>query len=497
MVGDEQSFGSYRAGGLVLTELVDGAAITDLDFSKCPFWVQIHGLPVGKMSRSNAEIIGRRFGKLLAIEASTEEILLSRSFLRVKVEINVNLPLPKGFWLKRKPDKGRDLWISYKYEKLSDFCYACGRIGHENRSSRFAVKIDGELPIYVGPELRTGRARRLAIPIEEIRNQVDEAERRVENLLGRRSEFQVEESGACITEDRGLRVGSSFSHQDHPTSVGGRQPHPSIRISTNNCEQFRGMDPEVLGNPYRIIPLNIPQKSFCEDPLLSPGNIKDCGPSVQISTSLPRNQNPQIDPQEVTPHYFVTEPSDSPKSPTPYSPTQPTDNPNPFNSEILSPIPVLPQPLDSDPSLSKAQALISTYDPKPNPIKSQGLDVALTSVFNNLSIKRKAVDENADHERSKILRLCGPNPEPPKLKPNITRSPKKRTRAQRRTQSSPLIEENLSDVCIQQSYVSPGNSSNQITVELVDMEDNIPNLVSPFFDDKGPVAGPNQPPSQC
>lgn len=55
---------------LVLIELVDGAAISDLDFSKCPFWVQVHGLPVGKMSRSNAEIIGRRFGKLLAIEAS-------------------------------------------------------------------------------------------------------------------------------------------------------------------------------------------------------------------------------------------------------------------------------------------------------------------------------------------------------------------------------------------------------------------------------------------
>ncbi|KAH7867291.1 hypothetical protein Vadar_031473 [Vaccinium darrowii] len=117
---------------LVLQLLSGDEAVTCIEFLSCPFWVQIHGLPVEKMSRSNAEIIGRRFRKLLGVEAFSDGLLLSRSFLRLRVEIDLSQPLPKGFWLRKTKDNGKDLWISYKYEKLSDFCYAGGRIGHES-----------------------------------------------------------------------------------------------------------------------------------------------------------------------------------------------------------------------------------------------------------------------------------------------------------------------------------------------------------------------------
>lgn len=103
---------------LVLSPLKVGAVVEEMVFSKYPFWVQIHGLPIEKMSRTNAEIIGKRFGRLLAIETSPDNILLARSFLRVKVEINIDQPLPKGFWIRRKTPESKDLWISYKYEKL-------------------------------------------------------------------------------------------------------------------------------------------------------------------------------------------------------------------------------------------------------------------------------------------------------------------------------------------------------------------------------------------
>lgn len=86
---------------LVLSPLKAGAVVEEMDFSKCPSWVQIHGFPIEKMSRANAEIIGKRFGRLLAIETSPDNILLARSFLRVKVEINIDQPLPKGFWIRR------------------------------------------------------------------------------------------------------------------------------------------------------------------------------------------------------------------------------------------------------------------------------------------------------------------------------------------------------------------------------------------------------------
>lgn len=46
---------------LVLRPVETGIAIPDHDFSVSPFWVQIHGLPVEKMTRANAEIIDKRF----------------------------------------------------------------------------------------------------------------------------------------------------------------------------------------------------------------------------------------------------------------------------------------------------------------------------------------------------------------------------------------------------------------------------------------------------
>ncbi|KAG5566620.1 hypothetical protein RHGRI_002246 [Rhododendron griersonianum] len=157
---------------LVLKPLGKGEVIQSMDFSSCPFWVQIHGLPVDKMSRANAEIIGKCFDKLLAIEGGPEGLLLHRSFLRIKVNINLSLPFPKGFWLKKKSPGNSDIWISYKFEKLSDYCYACGRVGHEKKGCRFISREAGETSCY-GPDLRAPKARPCPVPVEEFKKQVD------------------------------------------------------------------------------------------------------------------------------------------------------------------------------------------------------------------------------------------------------------------------------------------------------------------------------------
>lgn len=81
---------------LVLIPPVDGMVVSELEFN-IPFWVQIHGLPVEKLSRANAELIGSRLGKLLVLEATSGGYCLSRGFLRVRVEINILQPLVKGF----------------------------------------------------------------------------------------------------------------------------------------------------------------------------------------------------------------------------------------------------------------------------------------------------------------------------------------------------------------------------------------------------------------
>jgi hypothetical protein len=50
--------------------------------------------------------------------------------IRLRVEINTDLPLVSGFLIPR-PDKD-PLWVSFKYERLADYCSLCGLIGHRN-----------------------------------------------------------------------------------------------------------------------------------------------------------------------------------------------------------------------------------------------------------------------------------------------------------------------------------------------------------------------------
>lgn len=49
--------------------------------------------------------------------------------LRIKIQIDVHIPLKRGIFLK-SGSKGEDKWIPVTYEKLPDFCYSCGSLGH-------------------------------------------------------------------------------------------------------------------------------------------------------------------------------------------------------------------------------------------------------------------------------------------------------------------------------------------------------------------------------
>ncbi|KAI7982815.1 hypothetical protein LOK49_LG15G01133 [Camellia lanceoleosa] len=57
---------------------------------------------------------------------------------------------------------GEGLKVYYKYEKLSEFCYDCGRLGHDKMACKFVSREEGLRSDY-GPNLRTGPARSLTL----------------------------------------------------------------------------------------------------------------------------------------------------------------------------------------------------------------------------------------------------------------------------------------------------------------------------------------------
>ncbi|KAL7177015.1 hypothetical protein ACSBR2_030365 [Camellia fascicularis] len=159
---------------LIVQPLSPSQTAEELDFSWCQFWVQVHGLPIQKLTKQNGEILGQKIGRLVRVEAHTEGLLFYRSFLRIRVAIDTHQPLPRGLWLQRGPGTD-DLWLSFKYEKLSNFCYDCGRLGHESNSCKFVSKEEGALSHY-GPELRTTIAGPTGLPKEYYHRRVDDLE---------------------------------------------------------------------------------------------------------------------------------------------------------------------------------------------------------------------------------------------------------------------------------------------------------------------------------
>lgn len=127
--------------------------VTEVDFKWVPFWVQLHGLPLGVMTEKNASKIVEQIGQPLEVEDSRVEGCILRGFIIVRVLVNVQKPLLTGCWIPR--ENLPRVWVVFKYEKLQGFCYNCGILGHEQMNcsrSKVMSVLCKEIPRY-GPKL--------------------------------------------------------------------------------------------------------------------------------------------------------------------------------------------------------------------------------------------------------------------------------------------------------------------------------------------------------
>jgi hypothetical protein len=123
----ENSPWNIKGSPLFLKEWSLSDSIKDIDFSTRAYWVQVHDLPLEMITPENAFSIGSSLGELLEVENADNQKPSRKSFLRLRVLIKVLRPLP-GFTHHRPPKA--PTWVQYKYERLSEYCYFCGRLGH-------------------------------------------------------------------------------------------------------------------------------------------------------------------------------------------------------------------------------------------------------------------------------------------------------------------------------------------------------------------------------
>lgn len=68
------------------------------------------------------------FGEFLEVDKDSEASSWGNS-LRLRVAIDITKPLRRGFMLKAD-GINKDCWFTIRYERLCEFCFGCGTIGH-------------------------------------------------------------------------------------------------------------------------------------------------------------------------------------------------------------------------------------------------------------------------------------------------------------------------------------------------------------------------------
>ncbi|MBA0845250.1 hypothetical protein Goarm_022376, partial [Gossypium armourianum] len=113
---------------LVLYKLELGEDPLQVPLVLTPFWVQVHDVPTGLFSKILAAQLGNFLGNFMEHDVSYlgKE---NRNFMRIRVQIDIRSPLKRR---KKISFGGKCSYVTFKYERLSLFCFYCGRLGHND-----------------------------------------------------------------------------------------------------------------------------------------------------------------------------------------------------------------------------------------------------------------------------------------------------------------------------------------------------------------------------
>lgn len=112
---------------LLVHHLQMGEIPHQVPLDKIQFWVQIYNLPIGSFSESVGRSPGNFIETFLEYDSSNRGAAW-KSFMRIRVELNVNTPLKRG--KKIRMGNGVSTMVNFKYERLQLFCFICGKLGH-------------------------------------------------------------------------------------------------------------------------------------------------------------------------------------------------------------------------------------------------------------------------------------------------------------------------------------------------------------------------------
>ncbi|KAL5758730.1 hypothetical protein ACOSP7_021341 [Xanthoceras sorbifolium] len=113
---------------IVLREAKGLGKVSEVDFSLTPLWIQMHNLPLACMSKEAGIFLGNFVGSVVEVDTGSSGSYMGK-YLRVRVEVDITKALRRGIRV-LMGDPEEEVVVVLRYERLPNFCYFCGIIGH-------------------------------------------------------------------------------------------------------------------------------------------------------------------------------------------------------------------------------------------------------------------------------------------------------------------------------------------------------------------------------
>ncbi|XP_019183642.1 PREDICTED: uncharacterized protein LOC109178463 [Ipomoea nil] len=233
---------AYENATLVCKQVIDGKLPEDVVLDTVDMWLQVHGLLTGHTSDKILEQIGNYLGTFVKCD-DRFVIVPWKAFYRIRVAIPVDKPIKRRMnFVKR--DKST-CWVSFKYERLHNFCFYCGLLGHlykfciHARNATLSVEqypfsVDLRAGLRRGPRAvgegwlvpAEGKGVEVSGGVREISREVLEPGREIEGTVAAVAKRQREGDGGVLRRE-GSDVMVTDLSKNLFTAGAGSQSRPS------------------------------------------------------------------------------------------------------------------------------------------------------------------------------------------------------------------------------------------------------------------------------
>ncbi|KAL0013547.1 hypothetical protein SO802_000616 [Lithocarpus litseifolius] len=126
---------------MVVARYDNTVAVDCSEIATVAFWVQVHDIPIRFRNKEVAEQICEAMGSVKQPETPNE--CDGGSFIRVRVALNISLPLCRGRLITLDNDEVH--WVFFRYERLPNVCYWCGCLTHPDKDCDKWIESEGSL----------------------------------------------------------------------------------------------------------------------------------------------------------------------------------------------------------------------------------------------------------------------------------------------------------------------------------------------------------------